>query len=278
MANLRQKNCGNSDFVILPELNDKSLKKLGYMSRIKCWKSICVSDNLRNNEKFREFAIENNLRIMDGKWLFKNMVDQIAEYAIKSKNEVWANQEIGLLCNKLDGTVFEKIKEISLKSKICNILTDNLRQFKKIEEEIFKEQGIVLNVSNNYKKTISKANLVINFDFDKEEIAKCVFNKNADFINISSEIDINKNDFQGRNIIFFEIYVPEKYFEYLRKMEGFNKTILYESFIYKNTSYKNIKKEIIEDELIVESLQEFDGKMIKNDAGNFAKTLDKITI
>lgn len=72
--------------------------------------------------------------------------------------------------------------------------------------------------------------------------------------------------------------MPEKYLTYSETLEGFHKTILYESFIYKNTSYKNIKKEIIEDCLVVERLEDFDGKLIKIDKVNFAKTLDKISI
>ena len=206
------------------------------------------------------------------------MIYQVLEYAVEAKNEILANQEIGILCNKLDDTIFEKIKEISSKVKVCNILTNNLKQYQKLEEELYQTNGIVLNSSNNYKKAVTKSGIIINFDFADKDLEKCIFPKNAQIINIRQNIKINKKDFSGKNIIFFKVNLPEKYLEYAQNLEGFNNTALYESFIYKNTNYRNIKKEIICDGVKVECLQDSDGNLLKIDKGNFVKTLDKIPI
>ena len=61
-------------------------------------------------------------------------------------------------------------------------------------------------------------------------------------------------------------------------LEGFNSSILYESFIYKKTNYRNIKKELLEDDAKILYLKDCNGKIMTNPNFNLPKTLDKITI
>ena len=269
---------GDTDYIILPACNDKTLKKLENIANIRCWKNVCASDNLREEKSFVKFAKENNLKIMDGKWLFKNMTDQVLEYLVIAKNEVLVNQEVSILCNQLDETIVEKIKEICVKVKICNVLTNQTKQFQKLEEEIYQTNGIVLNISKNYKRALTKSNILINFDFSKKEIEKCVFPKNVYFINVEKNMKFDSKEWNEKNIIFYGIDMPEKYVEYLEILDGFNSSILYESFIYKKTSYRNIKKELIEDDAKILYLKDSNQKLLTNPNLNLPKTLDKMTI
>lgn len=269
---------GNMDYMILPALNDKVLEKLKNIANIRCWRNICVSDNLRKEKKFIKFAEEHQLNLMDGRWLFKNMVDQVLEYIVEAKNEALVNQEISILCHKLDETIWEKIKEISVKVKICNILTNSPKQFQKLEEEIYQTNGIVLNVSKNYKRALAKSNIIVNFDFSKKELEKCLFPKNSFMIHISPNIQFENSELNAKNILSYEIDMPEKYVEYQEILRGFNPCILYESFIYKRTSYCNIKKEILEDDAKILYLKAGNEKILRNPNLNLPKTLDKITI
>lgn len=268
----------NVDFIILPQWNQKVLRKLKNVANIRCWKNVCVSDNLRKEKEFIKFAKENNLKVMDGKWLFKNMVDQVLEYLVMAKDEVLVNQEITILCHTLDETIVEKIKEICVKVKICNILTNQTKQFQKLEEEVYQTNGIVLNVSKNYKRVACKSNIVINFDFPKRDFEKCIFAKTAYFINVGKNMQLDGKDLNQRNIIFLGIDMPEKYVEYLEVLEGFNSSILYESFIYKKTSYQNIKKELLGDDAKILYLKDSNQKLLTNSNLNLPKTLDKMTI
>lgn len=155
----------NMEYVILPNLNNKSLKRLEHLSSIKCWKNVCVSDNLIERKEFKNFLNKKSLKVMDGNWLFKNIVDKIVEYLVDIKNENMANQEIAILCNKLDEVIIEKIKELCMRVKVCNILTNDMNQYRKLESDLYQKSGIILNISNNYKRAISKSNIIINFDF-----------------------------------------------------------------------------------------------------------------
>ena len=262
--------------IVLPTINDKIFKKLHGFSNIRCLKNVCLSENLKNDTRLRDFAKENNWNIIDGKWLFKYMSDEIFEYCVNIKNEMFSNQEITILCNKLDSVVVEKISEISKRVRVCNILTNNMKQYRKLEEKIYQTNGIILNVSNNYKKTAIKSSTVINFDFLEHDFDKCIFNKNAYIINMIS--DRKDKLISGRNIVDYEIDMPDKYRKYQRSMIEFNSNILYESFIYKNTSYMNIKKELEADDAKVLYLIDYSGKILKKHNLNFPKTLDKIVI
>ena len=262
------------EFVVLPTINEKILSKLNTLAKVRCWRNVCVSDNLKNSEAISRIAKENDLRILSGKWLMKIMVDKILEYIVEMKNEVISNKEVTILCNNIDETCLEKIKEIAANVKICNVLTNNQKQFQKLEEEFYQIKGIILNVSNNYKKSASKSNIIINFDFTNKDLEKCVFQKNAYIINLC-ENELKKD---LKNITFAEIVLPEKYKKSVEDFDGFNNMSLYESFIYKNTSYKNLKKEIFLDGVEIVYLIDFEGKIIKNSNLNFGKTLDKIVI
>lgn len=252
--------------ISLPEINDKILKNLKKLSEIRCWRNICISRDLKLNDKFLNFVQNNGLKVVDGKWLFKHMIDQIFEYYVEYKNDIISNQEVTILCNKLDNIFVEQIKIISNKVKICNVLTNNLKQYRKLEEEIYQTNGIVLNCSNNFKKGAVKSNYVINFDFENKELEKCNFSKNAYIIDIKG----------NKNIVDFVIDMPLKYKKYQELMQEFNTNDIYESFIYKNTSFRNIKKELDLDNAKVLYLVDLNEKILKIHNSNLSKTLDKI--
>ena len=225
----------NIEYIIIPEINDRLLNKLKIFANIRCWKNICVSDNLLENDSFLTFASKNALKIMDGRWLFKNISDQLVEFLAKANNETLENREISILCNQLDETIIEKIKEICQKVKKCNILTSDVKQYKKMETEIYDKYGVILNISTNYKKALLKSSIIINFDFSKRELEKrCIFAQNSTFINIKENTTLTKKYWNGQNITFYNIDIPKKYLMYKKKLGGFNQTILYESLIYKN--------------------------------------------
>ena len=46
--------------------------------------------------------------------------------------------------------------------KRLNIVTNNLNKFKKIEDYLYNELGITINISNNKKQSLLKSNLIFN--------------------------------------------------------------------------------------------------------------------
>ena len=274
--NIINKKISNGELIILSSVNKKVIRDLKRMKNIRCWKNVCLSNNLIENNEFIDFTNQNNLNIMDGKWLLKNIVDKILEYIAESRKEKLNTYEVTSLCNKLDDTIVEKIKEIAPKVKKFNIITNNPKQYKKLEEELYKEKGVVLNISTNYKKTAENSIIVINFDFNEEYVKKCAFKLNAYIINTNKDID--KLSFEGKNLISYKMGLPEKYSKVESILNNFDTNSLYESFLYKNTSYKNIKNELVEDNAKIVYLKDSSNKIIKKSKENSSKKLDKITI
>ena len=216
---------------------------------------------------------------MDGRWLFQNIIDQAVECVVENNHQKLEMKEVSILCNHANDTMIEKIKEIASKAKVCNVLTGQIKQFQKTEEEIYRTKGILLNVSSNYKKALLKSSVIINFDFSKKELEKrCIFAKDSVLINVKENVEISKKYWEGKNITFFGIDMPEKYEAYLEEFEGFDESILYESFLYKNTSYRNIKKELAEDDLKILYLLDTNHEKIENFSLNLPKPLDKNAI
>lgn len=268
------KKVGGKDCVVLPGVNEKILKNLQKFLQIRCEKNLCVSENLRENEQFQKFADENDWKIMDGKWLFKHVLLECMQYVAMMKQESLQSMEISILCHQVDKIIFGELEKICLQFKKINILTSQEKQFGKLSEKIFLETGKRLVVSNNIKKMTQKSHMVVNFDFEKRELEKCNFAKNVYVFDLTG----SKKEGNGRNVIFFEIDMPEKYKQYEEELSGFKRSILYESLIYKNTLYENIQKEIEEDDARVLYLEDSNQKKIKNPHLNLEKSLDKIVI
>ena len=85
--NIINKKISNGELIILSSVNKKVIRDLKRMKNIRCWKNVCLSNNLIENNEFIDFTNQNNLNIMDGKWLLKNIVDKILEYIAESRKE-----------------------------------------------------------------------------------------------------------------------------------------------------------------------------------------------
>jgi hypothetical protein len=156
---------------------------------------------------------------------------------------------------------------------VVNIITDKENKFRKLERELYEERGIILNMNNNYKKSLVKSDIIFNFDFSEEEINKYTLPKKSCIINFNEEIKILTKVFEGINVYFYEIQIPRKYINNLLYLKDFDTSILYESFIYKNTSPKNIKNEINKDDANIVFLIGRNGKIRKTEYLKMSKKI-----
>ena len=254
-----------NDIITLCNIEKYSLAKLSKFFKINCTSIVCISEDLRNKECFTSFLNSINVRYFDGGWLYNHLITNIIEYIVINQEERLENQEISILTNDLNDKIADEIKEIAYKVKTLNIASNNKKMFSKIERDLFLEKGIVINVNNNYNKTLKKSNIIINYDFSESEINKYEILRNACIINLKDKVKIEKKSFVGINIDSYNINVPSKINIIGDFQNGFDKSILYESFIYKKTSAQNIKKEIRADRIAISSLVGRKGIIRKNE-------------
>ena len=257
--------------VIIKDISNKTLKKISEYIRQNCINAACLSDNLLANNIFMEYKEKENIRIFDGRWLYKYLIGNIIDYILKCKNEIIDYQEISILTHDINRLVVSTIKEIALKVKAINVITDKEYLYRKLEKELYSEYGIILNMNNNYKRSLIKSDIIINFDFSKEDISKYFLPQKTCIINLERKIIADSKAFDGIIINSYEITMPSKYIKSLIFLKDFSTEILYESFIYKNTSFENIKKEILNDKVNIISLIGKNGVIRKKEFQNLSK-------
>ena len=235
--------------VLISKINKKTFKNLDKIFKIDVTKNVCVCDYLMENENFSDFLKSRNLKILDGKWLFKYLICDISEFICKKLEMIPENNEISLLIDDPDLLTFDTIKNLSQKFKNINIITTKIGKFRKIEEEITSETGLILNITNNFKRACLKSKIVFNFDFDEKNFSKIIFMPSAFIVNLDRFLPVKQSNFVGKNIDFYSINLPIKYKKVYDRLNKFNSSVLYESFIYKRTSNQNIWNEIEKDNI-----------------------------
>lgn len=270
---LKEEEFEGKKLVIINNIENETLNKLSKYIKRNCINRVCLSNNLLNNSVFIDFIKNENVKIFDGKWLFKHLVSNCIEYVCKSKKENVNYQEISFLSNDINDILVENIREVASKVRILNIITADEKKFRKIEKELYEEKGIVLNMNNNYKKSLMKSDIIFNFDFSEEELNTYNLPKKSCLINLSNILNINSKSFEGINANFFEIAMPRKYLKNSIYLNDFDNAILYESYIYKNTSSKNIKSELEKDEISINFLNGKNGRIRKNEYLNLSKKI-----
>ena len=230
----------------------KKVKKI--LKKTNC-RTIILSKYLKKQENFVDLINMYKINVIDGRWLFLVLLDKILDYIIAKRKleKKQINVSIMVKQNTCD-YVIENIKKISKIYKSINIVTPNIEKFKKLEEEIFEENGVIITISNNKRKSLKRADIIINIDFSEEELNKYNIPDEAIIVNIDGNIEINKKRFNGLNINDYEISF-EKFDEFdYEKDKLYWKKDLYEASIYKKQPYQYIERKINKDKVKIVEL------------------------
>lgn len=247
-GNFFVKKVSNGDLIILPSTNNLTKKKILKFLNIYSIKTICISREL---EEIGFFDGE-NLNVLNGKWLYKYLILNYIKYIYVNQRKNPREQEVSFLINKITDVDLENIELTAKFVKNVNVITDSISRIRILADKLYKENGIILNITKNYKKSLLKSSVIINIDFEEDELNKFIVPRRAIIINIGKNVKVNYKGFEGVNIFDYNVTIPEKYLS--KEFSSFRKEILYESYLYKNTSPKNIFKEIKSDNILIESL------------------------
>lgn len=226
----------------------KKIIKVLYNNSNNSVENIVLSKYLYNLEPFKQELYSNNINILDGRFLFRLLSFEIIKYICKIKNKEIYDAEVVLLINDLDKINIELIKLISKNIRSLNIVTKNIHKFDRIKKYLYDEYGVVINISNNKKYSLFRAEIIINIDFTEELINEYRINDKAIIINILKKIKIYSKRFDGINISYYRINIPKEY-----KIKGYKAEIIYESTIY-NKSFESILNRVNEDKITISKL------------------------
>lgn len=207
--------------------NEKVIQKLSQYFNNNNIKIVVLEKKLMENSNIKNIIYSNNINILDGtrldKFLVYNLVQKIYQY---KKTNIQAG-EITLLINENDDINVETIIMLAKEIKRLNIITNDIKKFRKIVDYLYKELGILIKLSNNVKTNLRSSDIIVNIDFPEEIVNKLEIPNNAVVLNMPKNINIKSKKFSGINIKAWEIEVPDKYV-----LEGFNTSIMYEASLY----------------------------------------------
>lgn len=256
------------DKIILPisenqNLSNKKAKKFAEKIKKENIKIVALSENLEKKQNLKNELYANNINIIDGKYLFKLLIEEVIRYICKNRKTKEEETSVAILINDVSSINKQIILNLAEKVKTINVVTNHINEFKTIEDYLYNEKGIIIKVSNNKQKDLLKSDININMDFSEETINKYNICSNGIIVNMNNEIKIKTKKFNGINVNNYNIIIPSKY-----KRQGFNNKIVYESKIL-NLDYNKACKEIKKDKIKMKNLIGEKGII---DEREFAKT------
>lgn len=157
--------------------------------------------------------------------------------------------EVSILVNDFTNINIDTIILIANNIRRLNIITNHIDKCKRIENYLYEEFGIMINVSNNKKTSLAKSEIIVNIDFPKEILNKYRIYDKAVIFNVLDKITIESKRFNGINVNYYKISMPDKY-----EMDEFENEVMYESIIYKYKELDNIRERIEKDKIIIKKL------------------------
>lgn len=243
--------------------NEKQIEKIAKKTQkiskqISSSKKIILSKKMKKEEKYINYLNTYGFEIANGRWLFEVLLTDIVDYAVE--NQKMEKVNISILINDLTDIELENIKILAKKYNTINIVTNHIEKFKNLEKKLG-EQGIIITITNNKKKSLMKSQIIVNVDFPKELINKYRINENAVVINVKKSLKIVQKRFNGLTVNDYEIdfkndICDEKFFS-----ESYDLKDLYEAGMYKKSSFADLRKKIKNDKVCIKKLLLNNGDM-----------------
>lgn len=152
-------------------------------------------DNKQTNKN--ESEIEQIIKYYENsKHLYNNYIQQILNNIIKIRGGSPEEQSIYILIKSSKIQYINKIMKMLSNYKIINIVTPNINSFQKLENNL--ENSLeTITILNNKRKSLSRAQYVINVDFTMQEIENYNINRTAVIFNICDTELKNLKNFDG---------------------------------------------------------------------------------
>ena len=209
-------------------------------------KKIVISKELQKHTTYLNSLYTYDLDIVDGKWLFLMLLPETIKYIVDKQKLQPEQTSIHILVNDINSVIISNIKILANIYKSINIVTKHVEKLNKIEGKILETSGAMITVMNNKKKSLAKAQIIINIDFPSEIINQYVICENATIIDMCGKTKITKKCFNGVVIQDYEIEIKNKR-EYTIDGNYYYQKDLYEAEFYKQQPFEYVREKIKKD-------------------------------
>ena len=186
-------NFENGRKYFISRINNKIFKKL----KNDGIDAVVISKKDKENYILINKLKESNIKILESRNLLKNLIPEIIEYLAEILEMNKENMEINILVNKYSKINLYYINNLIKETQKINIITNNIKPFKKFSNELYKNEAILIPVMNNRNKSLSNKKIILNMDFTDKDIKQYKINRYAIIINIENKIDCIDKIFSG---------------------------------------------------------------------------------
>lgn len=225
--------------------------------------SVVLSKEFYESKNLINALKANGINIFNGRWLEKYLAIQILDYIVMQKNIKKEETEIAITVNQITDLSIELIRKIAKQYKRVTVVTNHIEKLRKIEKEIYDKDGILIVISNNQKKSVSKTQIILNIDFNKEVLNRYKINENAIIINLEGDMKINDKRFNGININDYEIEVGREEAIWRPNMSSFKTKDLLEASLYMKDTFESICSRISKNKVNIKELYGVNGTVTK---------------
>lgn len=239
-------------------INNKAYKKINrYLNKQGLDildKNTLIAKNIqlkvRNNHK-NDVSINEIKYLQKEKYLMKVMLYEILKYIEKIADADYRNESIYVtMISEKNMNVLLEIIDLF---KNINIITTRIGYMRRLEKNILKNKDSIISISNNKRKALKRARLLINFDFNDNLLKEFSINRNCIIINLNNEKIRLNSIFQGCIIDSVQIDFKNQYEQYIKKCR-YSIEDLYCSYIQQYVYNKAIKQSKEDDCKIVKLL------------------------
>lgn len=223
----------NKNVFYINNFSEKSLEKIRKLL-IKNEITNVVVEHKRN---IKYPTVESNL-------ILKYMLPEVVRYCYEKISPI--SEEVYILVNKYTEENINIITELANRVKLVNLITEN-RMYYNLEKKL-EEKEIYITVSNNKRKSLKRAEVCVNIDFN--DVSKYSINNEMILIDISQNKIETPNFFNGiiiRGVNFEMKKVISEFYDF----EDFDKQSLVTAKILGESGYSKIREIIIKSKLKV---------------------------
>jgi len=245
--------------------------------------TVVLSNSLKKVQGIKELLNSENINVLEGKVLKENLVVKLVEYIANEMNEDVKNLEITVLVNQNKKIYIQSILALAETTKNIKLVTNNVDDFKNLEQKMQELYGILIRVTNNKRKSLAKSSIIINLDFPEELVNKYAINPDAIIVNINNQIKIKSKQFSGINVHNMKLLIPKNYnteFEKNSIYNDFEANEIYETSIL-NMEFDEVQRKLFKDKVYINSLIGINGPINKKEfeekCEKYLKSLDKLS-
>lgn len=259
---IRKYKIEEDNFVVYADLNkEKNVSKIIKVMIKNDIEYVVLSKTLTENKNFINALNANNIKIFNGRWLEKYLTFEILEYIINQKAIKKEETEIAITTNEITDLTIETIKILSKQYKKLIVVTNHIEKLRRVEKELYDNDGILIVVANNTKKSLLKPQIILNLDFNMQVLNKYKINENAIIINVEGDMKIRSKRFSGININNYEIVVGREENIWRENMSVFEHKDLLEATLYIRDTFNNIRRKIMKNKVSIKELYGENGKI-----------------